>query len=96
MIQTETKIHRHGLSVALAKARFFRCHKTHVDCTWCQKKRSRKEEEEYKNKEEHKNITMIQYCNNKRKEEQLTLVSLIAQASLSFTYETLIFSKLHK
>jgi len=38
MIQTETRIHRHELSVALAKARFFRCYKTHLDCNWYQKK----------------------------------------------------------
>jgi len=57
MIQTETKIHRHELSVALAKARLFRRYKTHVDCTWYQKERSRKEEEQ-KNKEEHKNVTI--------------------------------------
>jgi len=31
MIQTETKIHRHKLSVTLAKARLFRCYKTHFD-----------------------------------------------------------------
>ena len=58
MIQSETKIHRHELSVALAKARLFRCYKTHVDCTWYQKKRSRKEEEEHKNKKEHKKYTL--------------------------------------
>ena len=29
MIQTETKIHRHELSVALAKATLFQCYKTH-------------------------------------------------------------------
>jgi len=34
MIQTETKIHCHELSVALVKARLFRYYKTHVDCTW--------------------------------------------------------------
>jgi len=44
--------------VALAKARLFRCYKTHVDCTWYQKERSRKEEEEHKNKEELKNVTI--------------------------------------
>ena len=54
MIQSETKIHRHELSVAFAKVRLFRCYKTHIDCAWYQKERSRKEEEEHKNKEEHK------------------------------------------
>ena len=51
MIETETKIHRLELSVALAKARLFRCFKTHLDRNWYQKKKSREEEEE----EEHKN-----------------------------------------
>ena len=58
MIQTETKIHHHELSVALAKVRLFRYYKTHMDCTWYQKKRSRKEEEEHKNKEKYKNVTL--------------------------------------
>ena len=42
------KIHRHELSVALAKARLLRFYKTHLDSNWYQKKKSRKEEEEHK------------------------------------------------
>jgi len=41
-------IHRHELSVALAKARLFRCFKTHLDSNWYQKKKIREEEEEQK------------------------------------------------
>ena len=57
MIQTETKIHRHELSVPLAKVRLFQCYKTHLHSNWYQKKRSRKEEESKKNKE-YKNVTI--------------------------------------
>ena len=53
------KIHRHELSVALARAWLFRCYKTHLDSNWYQKKKSRKEEEEHKkNKEELTNATI--------------------------------------
>ena len=58
MIQTEDKIHRHELSVALAKAKLYRCYKTHLDNNWYQNKESRKEEEKHKNKEEHKKYTL--------------------------------------
>jgi len=58
MIQTKTKIHRHELSVALAKVRLFRCYKTHLDSNLYQKKRSRK-------KEEHKNKEKPKKCNYK-------------------------------
>ena len=56
MIQTETKIYRHELTVVLAKAKLFRCNETHLDRNWYQKRRSRKEEEEYKNKEVQKEL----------------------------------------
>ena len=58
MIQTETKIHRHELSVALAKARLFRCYKTHLDSNWYHNKKSRKEEEEDKKNKELTNATI--------------------------------------
>ena len=43
--------------MALAKARLFRCYKTHLDSNWYQNKRSRKEEE-HKNKEVLTNVTI--------------------------------------
>ena len=70
MIQIETQIHCHELSVALAKARLFLCYKTRLDSNWYQKKRSRKEEGEHKSKEELKkcnfrfNVVIIKEENN--------------------------------
>jgi len=52
MLQTETRIHRHELSVALVKARPFQCNKTHLDCCWYQKRRCKKK----KNTKTKKNI----------------------------------------
>ena len=96
MIHTETRTHRHELLVALAKARLFRCFKTHLDSNWYQKKKSIEEEEEHKNKVYTKRKLQIRFYNNKKKEENFTPVSLSAQASFSFSYETLISSDLHK
>ena len=48
MIQTEAKIHRHERSVALARARLFRCYKTHLDSNWYQKKRVEKKKKNTK------------------------------------------------
>ena len=69
------KIHRHELSVALAKAKLFQYFKTHLDSNWYQKKKSREEEEEHKKKVHTKGELQIQFYNNKRKEENLTPVS---------------------
>ena len=69
-----------------------------IRLTWIEIVTKRRKVERKKNKKI-KYIKMqlqIRSCNNKRKEEQLTPVSLSVQASLSFSYETLISSELHK
>ena len=58
-MQTETKIYRHELSVALAKARLFRCFQTHLEDNLYQKKsKVEKKKKNTKNIEEHKNVTI--------------------------------------
>ena len=58
------------------------------------KKKSREEEEEQK-QSTYKRETSDSILYNKRKDENLTPVSLSAQASFSFSYKTLISSDLH-
>ena len=55
-----------------------------------------KKKKNTKTKKNIKNVTQIQCGNNKRREEQLTPVLLSEQASLAFSYETLISSELQK
>ena len=59
-------------------------------------KRRKVEKKKNKNKVHRKGKLQIRFYNNKKKEENLTPVSLSAQASFSFSYETLISSDLHK
>ena len=59
MIQTETKIYRHELSVALAKARLFRS----IRLTWIaigtkRREVEKKKKKSTKNKQELKNVTI--------------------------------------
>ena len=59
------------------------------------KRRKVEKKKKNKNKVHTKRKLQIRFYNNKRKEENLTPVSLSAQTLFSFSYETLISSDLH-
>ena len=66
-------------------------------CMLIKTKRGKVERRRRKQKQStYKRELQIRFYNNKRKEGNLTPVSLSAQASFSFSYETLISSDLHK
>ena len=60
------------------------------------KRRKVEKKKKNKNKVYTKGKLQIRFYNNKRKEENITPVSLSAQTSFSFSYETLISFDLHK